>query len=126
MGCRDSEKANKQGLPVDDLDMVDWKEGAHISSGGGSLGLIKGGPHPNAAKLFINWFLSRRGQIALQNYEDLYGEDPPNSRRIDIPKDMSAGEQPARGRAALFRLLRPQALRYDADLSIGQGIHERA
>ena len=88
MGCRDSERANKQGLPVDDLDMVDWKEGAHISSGGGSLGLIKGGPHPNAAKVFINWFLSRRGQLALQKYEDLYGEDPPNSRRIDIPKDM--------------------------------------
>ena len=87
MGCRDSEKANKQGLPVDDLDMVDWKEGAHVSSGGGSLGLIKGAPHPNAAKLFINWFLSRRGQIALQTYEDLYGEDPPNSRRIDIPKE---------------------------------------
>lgn len=88
MGCRDSEKASKQGLPVSVMDMVDWKEGAHISSGGGSLGLIKGGPHPNAAKVFINWFLSRRGQIALQKYEDLYNEDPPNSRRIDIPKDM--------------------------------------
>ncbi len=88
MGCRDSEKANKQGLPVDDMDMVDWKEGAHVSSGGGSLGLIKGAPHPNAAKVFINWFLSRRGQIALQTYEDLYGEDPPNSRRIDIPKEI--------------------------------------
>jgi hypothetical protein len=25
--------------------------------------------------------------MALQKYEDLYGEDPPNSRRIDIPKD---------------------------------------
>jgi iron(III) transport system substrate-binding protein len=88
MGCRDTERANKQGLPVDDMDMVDWKEGFHISSGGGSLGLIKGAPHPNAAKVFINWFLSRRGQIALQKYEDLYNENPPNSRRIDIPKDM--------------------------------------
>jgi iron(III) transport system substrate-binding protein len=88
MGCRDSERANKQGLPVDDLDMVDWKEGFHISSGGGSLGLIKGAPHPNAAKVFVNWFLSRRGQTALQKYEDLYDENPPNSRRIDIPKDM--------------------------------------
>ena len=87
LGCRDSEKANRQGLPVDDMDMIDWKEGAHISSGGGSMSLIKGGPHPNAAKVFINWFLSRKGQMALQKYEDLYGEDPPNSRRIDIPKD---------------------------------------
>jgi ABC-type Fe3+ transport system substrate-binding protein len=52
------------------------------------MSLIKGGPHPSAAKVFINWFLSRRGQIALQKYKDLYGEDPPNSRRIDIPKEV--------------------------------------
>jgi len=88
MGCRDSDRARKQGLPVDDMDMVDWKEGLPISPGGGSISLIKGGPHPNAAKVFINWFLSRRGQIALQKHNDLYGEDAPNSRRIDIPKDM--------------------------------------
>jgi iron(III) transport system substrate-binding protein len=88
LGCRDSDRARKQGLPVDDMDMVDWKEGAPISPGGGSISLIKGGPHPNAAKVFINWFLSRRGQIALQKYDDLYGQEPPNSRRIDIPKDM--------------------------------------
>jgi iron(III) transport system substrate-binding protein len=88
MGCRDAERANKQGLPVNDMDMVDWKEGSHISSGGGSMSLTKGGPHPNAARVFINWFLSRRGQTALQKYEDLYGQDPPNSRRIDISKDM--------------------------------------
>lgn len=88
MGCRDSERANKQGLPVDEMDMVDWKEGAHISSGGGSLSLIKGGPNPNAAKVFINWQLSRRGQLAVQKYPDLYNEEPPNSRRTDIAKDM--------------------------------------
>ncbi len=68
--------------------MVDWKEGLPYFSRRRFDGLIKGGPHPNAAKVFINWFLSRRGQIALQKYEDLYGEEPPNSRRIDIPKDM--------------------------------------
>jgi len=59
-----------------------------LTSGGGSMSVIKGGPNPNAAKVFINWFLSRRGQLALQKYNDLYGEDAPNSRRIDIPKDM--------------------------------------
>src|SRR5918999_240796 len=57
IGCRDSEKARKQGLPVDDMDMVDWKEGASISPGGGSMSLIKSGPHPNAVKVLINWFL---------------------------------------------------------------------
>ncbi len=88
VGCRDTARAKKQGLPVDELDNVDWKEGIQLTSGGGSMSLIKGGPNPNAAKVFINWFLSRRGQLALQKYNDLYGEDAPNSRRIDIAKDM--------------------------------------
>ena len=52
------------------------------------MSLIRNGPNPNAAKVFINWFLSRRGQTALQKYNDLYAEDAPNSRRMDIPKDM--------------------------------------
>ena len=88
VGCRDTARAKSQGLPVDELDNVDWKEGVQLTSGGGSMSLIKGAPNPNAAKVFINWFLSRRGQMALQKHNDLYGEDPPNSRRIDIPKEV--------------------------------------
>jgi iron(III) transport system substrate-binding protein len=88
LGCRETARAKSQGLPVDEFDNLEWKEGAELTTGGGTLSLIKGGPNPNAARVFINWFLSRRGQIALQKYKDLYGEDPPNSRRIDIPKEM--------------------------------------
>src|SRR5918999_2644828 len=88
IGCRDTARAKSQGLPVDEFDNVDWKEGIQLTSGGGSISLIKGAPNPNAAKVFVNWFLSRSGQIALQKYNDLYGEDPPNSRRVDIPKDV--------------------------------------
>jgi ABC-type Fe3+ transport system substrate-binding protein len=87
LGCRDAPRAKTQGLPVDEFDTGGWKEGESLSTGGGSFSLIKGAPHPNAAKVFINWFLSRKGQIALQRHKDLYGELPPNSRRIDIPKD---------------------------------------
>lgn len=87
LGCRDAQRAKTQGLPVSEIDAGEWKEGVSLTTGGGSLSLIKGAPHPNAAKLFINWLLSRKGQIALQKHRDLYGEDPPNSRRIDIPKD---------------------------------------
>ncbi len=39
-------------------------------------------------RVFINWFLSRKGQTTLQKSNDLYGELSPNSRRTDIPKDM--------------------------------------
>ncbi len=87
LGCRDAQRAKSQGLPVEVMDTGEWKEGESLTTGGGSISLIKGAPHPNTAKVFINWFLSRKGQIALQKYKDLYGEVPPNSRRIDIPKD---------------------------------------
>lgn len=85
MGCKDSMRAKNQGLPVDDFDTTRWKEGSSFSAGGGSLSLVNQAPHPNAAKVFINWYLSRKGQIALQKLGDT--DDPPNSRRIDIPKD---------------------------------------
>ncbi len=85
MGCKDGDRAKNQGLPVDAFDTSEWKEGGSFSTGGGSLGLINRAPHPNAAKVFINWFLSRKGQMALQKLGD--PDDPPNSRRIDIPKD---------------------------------------
>jgi len=91
-GCRQVDKAQSQGLAVDDFDTGDWKEGEPLSTGGGSISLIKGGPNPNAARLFINWFLSRKGQTAMQKSNDLYGEHPPNSRRIDIPKDILPAE----------------------------------
>ena len=85
MGCKDSMRAKNQGLPVDDLDTNRWKEGSSFSAGGGSFGYMNQAPHPNAAKVFINWFLSRKGQMALQKLGDV--DDPANSRRIDIPKD---------------------------------------
>ena len=85
MGCKDSMRAKNQGLPVDDFDTNRWKEGSSFSAGGGSFGYMNQAPHPNAAKVFINWFLSRKGQMALQKLGDV--DDPANSRRIDIPKD---------------------------------------
>ena len=56
----------QHGPPIDYLDTEDWKEGSSSSAAGGTLGLPSRAPHPNAAKVFINWFLSREGQIALQ------------------------------------------------------------
>jgi ABC-type Fe3+ transport system substrate-binding protein len=77
-------KAKEQGLPVDFLGTEDWKEGGSSSASGGTLGFPDRAPHPNAAKVFINWFLSRRGQTAFQK---LGRRDAHNSRRIDIAKD---------------------------------------
>jgi ABC-type Fe3+ transport system, periplasmic component len=78
-------RAKNQGLPVEDFDTNRWKEGSSFSAGGGSMAYVNQAPHPNAAKVFLNWFLSRKGQMALQKLGDV--DDPANSRRIDIPKD---------------------------------------
>jgi len=77
-------KAKEQGLPIGSLDTESWKEGGSSSAAGGTLGIPSRAPHPNAAKVFINWFLSREGQIALQKFGR---PDAHNSRRLDIPKD---------------------------------------
>jgi iron(III) transport system substrate-binding protein len=76
--------AKLQGLPVDRFGTM--KEGLAVTSQSGTLALLDKAPHPNAAKVFINWFLSREGQIALQRALAKLG-DAPDSLRIDIPKD---------------------------------------
>ena len=52
----------------------------------GTLALVNRAPHPNAAKVFINWLLSRRGQLSLQKTQ-ASAESPADSLRVDIPKD---------------------------------------
>jgi ABC-type Fe3+ transport system substrate-binding protein len=60
-------RARKQGLPVDDFVTADWKKRSGISAGGGAISLMNQAPHPNAAKLLINWFLSAKGQRAAKD-----------------------------------------------------------
>ena len=86
LGCIDIGQAIEQRLPVAVFDTDDWKEGASFSTGGGTISLVKNAPDPNAARVFINWFLSREGQLAVQKLT--YPGRRPNSGRIDIPKDM--------------------------------------
>lgn len=74
--------AKKQGLPVDWFGPNNFKEGVPLSAGSGGVGLMRNAPHPNAARVALNWLLSREGQIAYQKI--FVGV---NSRRIDIPKD---------------------------------------
>jgi len=75
-----------QGFPVDWFKPDQLIEGTYITGGSGGVALINKAPHPNAAKLGLNWLLSREGQIA---YQRLFtqGNDGPDSLRIDIPKD---------------------------------------
>ena len=79
-------KARNQGLPVDQFEPYQFKEGVSLSSAFGQLALVNRAPHPNAAKVFINWLLSREGQTVFQKVMTVPG-DPRDSRRIDVPKD---------------------------------------
>jgi ABC-type Fe3+ transport system substrate-binding protein len=106
MGCKDSQRAKNQGLPVDDFDTTHWKEGSSFSAGGGSMAYMNQAPHPNAAKVFLNWFLSRKGQIALQKLGDV--DDPANSRRIDIPKDDIPPENRLQPGVKYFDVVKPE------------------
>lgn len=47
-------------LPI--KEMPPLKEGAPSSNGSGVIGIVKAPPHPAAAKVFVNWFLSKEGQ----------------------------------------------------------------
>lgn len=75
-----TQNARKQGLPV--MQIFSEKEGDTISTGSGHIAVFKNAPHPNATKVYLNWFLSREGQLIWQK---LTGR---NSFRTDIPKDM--------------------------------------
>jgi iron(III) transport system substrate-binding protein len=79
------DKAMQQGLPVGQV--LRLKEGGTLSSSGGTLSLLRNAPHANAAKVFVNWLLSREGQAQVQKGRKGRPRTGSNSLRIDIPKN---------------------------------------
>jgi ABC-type Fe3+ transport system substrate-binding protein len=81
------EEAAKQGLPVRMFEPSTFKEGAFIGPTQGGVSLFKNAPHPNAAKVAINWLLSQEGQNA---YQEVFAQigDIRQSMREDIPKEV--------------------------------------
>jgi ABC-type Fe3+ transport system substrate-binding protein len=71
-------KPMRNGAPVK---LLDLKEG-HLSKPM-RWGLIRNAPHPNAAKVYINWFLSKEGQTLVTKETGL------ESVRNDIPSAMA-------------------------------------
>lgn len=59
--------------------LVDVKEGTYLSEA--IIALMNRSPHPNAARIFINWVLTREPQTMLQNYLQK------QSGRLDVPAD---------------------------------------
>ena len=75
----------RKGLPIKPHVMIK-KQGVLRASGSGCcISAFANAPHPNAAKLFINWFLTKEGQTATHNLI-------PNLDRASLRNDVPFGE----------------------------------
>jgi iron(III) transport system substrate-binding protein len=70
-----------RGLPVELVGGDHFKEGSYLTAGNGSIALINRAPHPNAAKLFLNWILTRDGQTRMTQALGYA------SRRLDVTRE---------------------------------------
>ncbi len=63
------------------VELVSSVEGVCIISGAGGISSFKNTPHPNAARLFVNWVLTKEGGTMMSK---LIGAQ---SARVDVPTD---------------------------------------
>jgi iron(III) transport system substrate-binding protein len=105
-GARDVDTAMMQGLPLNQFLPGSLKEGSSVTAYNGTLSFFNRAPHPNAAKVAVNWLLSREGQTAWldsnQKTGGLY-----DSLREDISKE-KVSERARRVRGAKFLWLNPE------------------
>ncbi len=57
-----AEERMRAGIPIAIIDPHKLKEGSDVSGGSGGIAMFNRAPHPNAAKVYINWLLSKEGQ----------------------------------------------------------------
>jgi len=78
LGSADCQELTAKGLPVAPI----FLEGlAAVGAGTDPAAFLASAPHTNAAKVFLNWILTREGQMAFQKLTK------ENSFRVDIPKE---------------------------------------
>src|SRR5437899_12444576 len=71
----------KQGIPIAIVDARQLKEGPDGRPDNRSLALFNKAPHPNAAKVYINWLLSKEGQTVFARANGYV------SSRLDVSTD---------------------------------------
>lgn len=69
------------GFPMDDDVILKEDVPRIVAAGGGNLVLLNNAPHPNAARVFINWLLSKEGST-IKALASGHG-----SARADVPMD---------------------------------------
>ncbi len=80
---RDLDRLIRQGVRAKRIDKP-FKEAPVLSgsAAGDNIQYAMNAPHPNAAKLFINWFMSKEGQTLKHKISE---GSPDPSLRVDIP-----------------------------------------
>ncbi len=69
------------GAPILSIQPI---EGTYLSIDGGGTVLVKGAPHPNGAKVFLNWILSKEGHQFIQDEMQQHGaRDDMDTSKID-------------------------------------------
>ena len=121
-GGRDLASLATLGAPVKEL-LKDFKEGGEMSSSSSVdiLSTPTNPPHPNAAKLWVNWWLSKEGQTLMHTMSEVlpdptlrvdvteWGKVPEDVRRKPGREYYSFATDPA------FLVLREEALAYAAN-----------
>lgn len=84
------------------LKLVIPQEGTWLTGGPAVLSILNRQPHPNATKVFINWLLSKEGQLAYTKANGVQSGrldidtsflDPQILRKPDVPYFMSENEE---------------------------------
>jgi iron(III) transport system substrate-binding protein len=105
LGARDVDNAMLQGLPLMQFLPGSLKEGSSVTAYNGTLSYFNRAPHPNAAKVAVNWILSREGQTAWLDSNHKTGGFN-DSLREDISKE-KVSEWARRVKGAKFLWLDP-------------------
>ena len=93
-------RAQEQGLSVAEVSPYHFKEAPGIGSNNGAIVLMNNHPHANAAKVFINWYLSRDGQIAFRQANNTHGRryHDFDARRLAVERRAGSGAPKKRRR----------------------------
>jgi iron(III) transport system substrate-binding protein len=70
-----------QGLPVELFGSAGLQEGGFVTASNGTISVVRNAPHANAAKVYLNYLLSKEGQMAWSKASGLA------SLRRDVPRD---------------------------------------
>ena len=88
-----------KGLPIASVDLHKKREALRAAGSGCCLAVFERAPHPNATKLFVNWFLSKEGQT-------LTHATIPSLDRASLREDIPQGQ-------AVKDHIRPAGASYD-------------